>query len=363
MSTRRIAAWIGALSLAGLGLAAVAGIVALRLLESGHLGRVITGAGPDGAHRPSLVTFTARGPEGSDAAGKAPDGQAVPDASDPDAAARRDCLELLAQGGGEDHLLIRPAIAAAQLLPGVAIRVEGGPLEGMGHGQLELGDPMASLGRLLGLSTEALHKALDEDGKTLADLAKAQGKTLDQLEEELQAEARAELRRRLQAKVDAGEMSPEEADRRAQALRLTLDDEGTTDKGLRFTMKLKGPHFLHPGGQGSGEDAAAGDQEADLVFGFAAGKGAGAQVFDVTLPEALSDSDQAAVQKVLEEAVSAGRLTRAQADAAIARLKLPAWHGMPAIPAMPAIPSIPGQPADSAPPAQPLAPAAPGTGR
>lgn len=366
MSTPRIAAWIGALSLAGLGLVAVAGIVALRYLDAGHLGRVITGA--DGGPSPALVSFVAQRAEGDDAYAAGSAGQAdpsVPTASDPDAAARRDCLELLAKGDGEGPLRVFSSTTErAEIMPGVAIRIEGGPMDGTGPSPLGLTDPLATLARLLGLDSAALHKALDQDGKTLADLAKAQGQTLEQLSEALQTEARAQLRGSLQAKVDAGELSPEEADRQAQALELKLGDEAAPDKGLRFTMKLKAPHFLHPGKQGAGDDAAA-DAEADVVMGFAAAQAPGAHAITLVLPDALSDADQAAVQKVLEEAVAAGRLTRAQADGAIGRLKLPSlpdWQGLPAVPAIPAIPGQPADPSGAARPASPASPARPASG-
>ena len=140
MSTRRIAAWIGALSLAGLGLVAVAGIVALRYLDAGHLGRVITAAGRPSS--PALISFSAGSAEGSSPQGspadQAPD--SADSSTDPHAAARRDCLEILAQGHGqgEAHMLLRPAVAGALRLPGVSIVVEGGPTEGMHRGPLEL---------------------------------------------------------------------------------------------------------------------------------------------------------------------------------------------------------------------------------
>ncbi len=350
MVSRRLFAWIGALSLAALGLAAIGGMVALRFLESGHLARVLTAAPPTDRSGPAAA-----------AAGQAddPSGQAKPlsqtqsgvtvaVAAGPDDKARRDCMELLA--GGEGAMLFQPATAGALALPGLQFHWEGGPLGEGGHGPLAALDLQGSLAKLLGITLEELHEALAK-GETIADLAKAKGRALADLGAALQDQARKTLRDSLQARVDAGAMTAEEADRQAQSLEIELGEEGAAGSGLRFSLKLGGPqglgrmmelHRSHGDDQGQGEA----HEEADLVFGMVAG--AQAQPFTLRLPEPLSADDRAAVEAVLEAAVTAGRLSRAQADAASARLDLPALPAIPAMPVLPAQPAAPAAPAGAA---------------
>lgn len=351
MVSRRFLAWIGALSLAALGLAAIGGMVALRFLESGHLARVLTAAPQTDRSGPAAAAAD----QADDPSGQAmplsqtQSGVTVAVAAGPDDQARRDCMELLA-GGEEGAMLLQPATAGALALPGLQFHWEGGPLGEGGHGPLAALDLQGSLAKLLGITLEELHEALAR-GETIADLAKAKGREPEDLGAALQDQARKTLRDTLQARVDAGAMTAEEADRQAQSLEIDLGDEDSAGRGLRFSLKLGGAHGLgrmlelhrtHGDDQGQGEAP----EEADLVFGMVAGDQA--QPFTLRLPEPLSADDRAAVEAVLEEAVTAGRLTRAQADAASARLALPALPAFPAMPVLPAQPVAPDAPAGDA---------------
>lgn len=119
-----------------------------------------------------------------------------------------------------------------------------GPHLGRGHGPwgrhaaLGVIEPVA---RLLGLTPRQL---LDElrQGKTLAQVAAAHGKSRDEVKEALRAAAR----QRLDRAVAAGRLTPEQAQARLQAL------EERLDALLDRSWPAKAPHGQRPGGTGSG---------------------------------------------------------------------------------------------------------------
>ena len=342
--SRKIIAWIGGLSLVVLGLLAVGGIVAMRLLAAGPEGRTVTGA-------PVLERLhqVAAGPNaGAAPAAKGADGV---ENTDEDQAsgdrARKDCMELLA---GDDHLIAlhKTLKLGAGEHPLTFAWAAGEGLGGMDGADLEPAiDPLDTVAAELGLTREALDAALEE-GKALKDLAAAKGKTLEQLETAAQEAARKDLRARLQAKVDSGELTAAEADKQAAAIHLKLMDGDGPHHGLKVGIEMHGMgRMVHRfiGKALHGEDGQPGDE--DIVMGTATVAGVpGAEPFTFKLPEPMSQADQDAVKTVLEQAVKAGGLSRAQADAAIARLAGPPLPLMlEAVPAMPAIPAAPVAPA------------------
>lgn len=351
--SRKIIAWIGGLSLVVLGLFAVGGIVAMRLLAAVPEGRTVTGAPVlERLHQVAAGQNAAAAPaaKGADGVENADEDKASGDQ------ARKDCMELLADDG---HMIALHK--TLKLGPG------GHPLtftwaagEGL-SGAVEAGlepaiDPMATVAAELGLTSEALNKALEE-GKALKDLAAAKGKTLEQLETAAQEAARKDLRARLQVKVDSGELTAAEADKQAADIHLKLLDGDGPHHGLKVGIEMHGMgRMVHRfiGKALHGQDGPEGDE--DVVMGMATVAGApGAEPFTFKLPEPMSQADQDAVKAVLEQAVKAGGLSRAQADAAIARLAGPPLPLMlEAVPAMPAIPAAP---------AAPVAPAAAPSGR
>ena len=91
-----------------------------------------------------------------------------------------------------------------------------GPGRGFHHG---LRDHFAAAVEYLGLSNEQLEEKL-ESGRTLADVAKAEGKSVEGLEEALVADARA----RLDDAVADGRLTRSEADEILTHLKARIDD-------------------------------------------------------------------------------------------------------------------------------------------
>lgn len=354
--SRKIIAWIGGLSLVVLGLFAVGGIVALRLLAAGPEGRTVTGAPVlerlhQVASAPSAGAVPAA--QGADGVENADEDKASGDQ------ARKDCMELLA---GDDHLIAlhKTLKLGSGEHPLTFAWAAGEGLAGMDGADLEPAiDPLDTVAAELGLTREALDAALEE-GKALKDLAAAKGKTLEQLETAAQEAARKDLRARLQAKVDSGDLTAAEADKQAAEIHLKLMDGDGPHHGLKVGIEMHGMgrmvhrfigKALHGGSGPEGDE--------DIVMGTATVAGVpGAGPFTLKtlkLPEPMSQADQDAVKAVLEQAVKAGGLSRAQADAAIARLAGPPLPLM--LEAAPAVPAIPAAPAE------PVAPAAAPSGR
>jgi hypothetical protein len=126
----------------------------------------------------------------------------------------------------------------------------GGPRGGFEHGRFEHHGAFGHSGRFahhgpspfdaaaayLGVSDDALHKAL-ASGQTLAQLAKANGKTASGLEAAMTASFRA----RLAAAVKAGRLTKQQAERFTQAVTAHLDD--FVQHG--FHHKFSPPHSEH----------------------------------------------------------------------------------------------------------------------
>ncbi len=178
-------------------------------------------------------------------------------------------------------------------------------------------DDFAAAAAYLGLSQADLQTAL-QSGKTLAQVANAtSGKSSSGLIEALVAAEQAELK----AAVTAGRLT------QAQA------DQITTTLKARFTNLVNGTMPAHggfghgPGGPGGDDFAAAatylGLSQADLQTALQSGKTL-AQVANATSGKSaagLIDALVAAEQAELKAAVTAGRLTQAQADQITTTLK------------------------------------------
>jgi hypothetical protein len=119
---------------------------------------------------------------------------------------------------------------------------EAGPLfgpgafgfHGLGHG---LGDKLSATADYLGLSVEELQERLT-DGRSLADIAEAEGKSVDGLEQAILAEARGDL----DEAVEAGRLTREHADEILERLREHVDELVAGDFfERRGRPRLEGP--------------------------------------------------------------------------------------------------------------------------
>lgn len=88
---------------------------------------------------------------------------------------------------------------------------------------------------VLGLSEEEVREALGE-GQTLAELAEAQGMSVEDFSAALLANITADL----QAQLDAGEITQEEFDEATAELSENLDDILNSEGGLRFHHRFEG---------------------------------------------------------------------------------------------------------------------------
>jgi lambda repressor-like predicted transcriptional regulator len=187
-------------------------------------------------------------------------------------------------------------------------------------------DPLDTAAEYLGIDRADVAAAL-RDGKSLADLAKDRGKSVDGLEQAL----RDEIRKAADRAVDDGVLSDEEADRFVERLSAGVDAlvEGSGRPGLGF-----GPRLRPPGPLGKGIfphafpgfgfiDAAAGylgmdgaDVRAALDDGSSLAELAKRRGKSVDgLERALRDE----IRKRADRAVEDGVLTRKQADAVVER--------------------------------------------
>jgi hypothetical protein len=180
-------------------------------------------------------------------------------------------------------------------------------------------DDFAAAATYLGLSQSDLQTAL-QSGKTLAQVADAtSGKSTAGLIDALVAAERTEFA----AAVTAGKLTQAQADQ----LSANLKDRFTNF--VNGTMRAHGGHGPGgPGGPGGGDELAAataylGLSQADLQTALQSGKTL-AQVANATSGKSaagLVDALVAAEQTELAAAVTAGRLTQAQADQITATLK------------------------------------------
>jgi urease accessory protein UreF len=186
-----------------------------------------------------------------------------------------------------------------------------GPPGGPGHGFHHGGPPIAGLdaaATYLGLTEAQLHEQLDS-GKTLAQIAKAQGKSTDGLKQAMLAGAKTHL----DADVKAGKLTQAQADKILADLSSRLDN-----------LIQNGFGFHHGGPPIAGLDAAAtylGLTPAQLRTQLQSGKTL-AQVAKAQgkSTDGLKQAMLADAKKHLDAAVKAGKLTQSQADQAFAEI-------------------------------------------
>jgi predicted XRE-type DNA-binding protein len=216
-----------------------------------------------------------------------------------------------ANGSSKSNLAPRAAFGGGAGAPAFGLR--GGPhLGGPGlHGGLD------AAAAYLGLTEDALHTQL-ESGKTLAQVAQAQGKSVAGLKDAIVADAKSHL----DDEVAAGRLTQAQASQLLDELKSHVDDlvNGT------LPMRPGGPGGHHGGpGVGHGLDAAAtylGLTEDALHAQLQAGKTL-AQVAQAQgkSVQGLEDAIVADAKSHLDAAVAAGRITQAQATQMLADLK------------------------------------------
>jgi hypothetical protein len=189
----------------------------------------------------------------------------------------------------------------------------GGPLPLLKAG---IGDSIAAAAKYLGLSESALRDQL-RDGKSLADIAKAQNKDLNGLKDAILASAKSNLD---QAVADK-QITQTQADDIYNRLKSRIDD--VVNGQLRFKGP-GGPHLFH---RGIGADLTAaakylGLSESALRDQLQDGKSladvAKAQNKDLN---GLKDAILAAQKADLDKAVADKRITQSQADRIYSELK------------------------------------------
>ena len=99
----------------------------------------------------------------------------------------------------------------------------------------------------LGLSEDELHEQL-RDGRSLADIATAEGKSVEGLKQALLASAKE----RLDQAVEDGDITPAQRDELLQQLESKIDDlvnaEGLPGRPPRFGHRFGGPMMASPSG-------------------------------------------------------------------------------------------------------------------
>ena len=184
---------------------------------------------------------------------------------------------------------------------GLFFRHRGGP--GEVHGPGELIDAAA---KALGISREELFQRM-RDGKSLSEIAKAEGKSID----DVKAAVKAAMKTQLDEAVKAGKLTQQQADDIASKSADHLEDFG------RFPPER--PH----GPPGEFADAAAkalGLSREELFQRLRDGK----SLSEIAKAQGKSVDDvkaavRAAMKTQLDKAVEAGKLTRQQADAIISK--------------------------------------------
>jgi predicted XRE-type DNA-binding protein len=200
----------------------------------------------------------------------------------------------------------------------------GGPGPGFGLGagpgmvKPFIEDGLSAAAKYLGLSASALRTQLS-NGKSLADVAKAQHKDVNGLQDAIVASVQADLDKAVTAK----QLTQDQANAALSAVKSHIGD--LVNGKLNFRV---GPRFGHKGlvfGAGDQLAAAAkylGLSESALQTQLRNGKSladvAKAQNKDV---KGLEDALVAAQQKQLDKLVTAKKLTQSQADALLSRLK------------------------------------------
>ena len=198
---------------------------------------------------------------------------------------------------------------------------------GFGHGELHRHVAFGGLdaaAAYLGVTEEQLRTEI-AGGKSLAEIAKAKGKSVDGLVDALVADAN----KKIAAAVTAGRLSQADADRLTASLKEhvtemvnnTVGPRGGPGRGFGFGFG----HGRGHGGLFGGLDAAAsylGLTEEQLRTELMSGK----TLADVAKAkgkpvDGLVDALTADAKKRLDAAVAAGRITKADADKALAEMK------------------------------------------
>jgi lambda repressor-like predicted transcriptional regulator len=205
-----------------------------------------------------------------------------------------------------------------------------GPPDGFGSGRLALPDPLDTAADYLEMDDADMRRAL-RDGKSLADLARDKGKSVDGLKEAL----RDAIREDADKAVDDGVLTEEQADDFVEKLSGTVDELVDKGGGLGFGPRRPGfgigplgpPHKgILPGGLPGGDlmETAAdylGMDWADIHKALRDGRSLADLAKDQGksvdgLEEALRD----ALRKDADRAVADGVLTQEQADRLVERL-------------------------------------------
>jgi len=207
-------------------------------------------------------------------------------------------------------------IASAALVVGVGAGIADAAQKGGGPGGRGGGPAAAAIADYLGLTQAELRTQL-QSGKTLADVAKAQDKTVAGLEDAIVADAKTHL----DADVTAGKLTA------AQEATMLADLKSHVDDMVDGVAPAGGPGG--PGGRHGGgpfDLSAVTDYLGLTVAQLRTQQEAGKSLADIAKAQGktvagLEDAIVAAATKKLDAAVTAGKLTAAQEAAMLADLK------------------------------------------
>ncbi|MCE7982791.1 MAG: hypothetical protein DYG89_16530 [Caldilinea sp. CFX5] len=187
-----------------------------------------------------------------------------------------------------------------------------------GPGGLGRGASLTTIATALNMTVADLQSAL-QSGKTVAALATEKGVALQTIVDALIAEQKTVL----QQAVTAGRLTQAQADARLAALQTQLPTQLST----AFTPGLRGGGRGMPGSFGPGASFATiattlGVSESELMTALQAGKSVADIAAEKNVDLAKVSAAIVAEQKTaLQQAVTAGRLTQAQAHQQLARLQ------------------------------------------
>jgi hypothetical protein len=210
-----------------------------------------------------------------------------------------------------------PTLAQGVAAPAAALAQRGGgPMGGMGRGGMQLGTIATALGM-----TEAELRTELQAGKSVADVATAKSVSLDAVVNAVIAAQTTTL----QQAVTDGRLTQAQADTLLSNLKLTLPSHLQTKTVVGMNREFdsgRGGKGMKGGMQFSTIATALGMTEAELRTELQAGK----SVADVASAKSVSldtviNAIVTAETSRLQQAVTAGQLTQAQADQRIAHLK------------------------------------------
>ena len=206
--------------------------------------------------------------------------------------------------------IVAAGIASAALVVGAGAGLAQAAQSGGGHGPG--GPASAATASYLGLTPDELRTQL-QSGKTLADVAKAQGKPVSGLEDAIVADAKTHL----DADVAAGKLTA------AQEATMLADLKSHVDDIVNGAAPVGGPGGRHGG---PFELTAVTDYLGITAAQLRTQLDAGKSLADVAKAQGktvsgLEDAVVAAATKKLDAAVAAGKLTSAQEQTMLADLK------------------------------------------